>query len=362
MTYREHGGHEWILDKNFLDFSASINPLGFPAEVRTILENEMDNIARYPQPENYGLKKILAEKHTVNTKNILLGNGSIEIIYLLAKEFVRKSALIPVPTFCEYACAVQGEGKKILFIQRSEEAMFELPIEKMIDDLKEVDCLFLCNPNNPTGTFTEKNVMMEILAACKKNDVDLIIDEAFIDFSEEMEDQTMIREAAKEKGLLVMRSLTKIYGLAGLRIGYLVGDEDVVGRLSSSQYPWNVNNFALAGASAAVKNEEFVKKTQRLISRERDFLFKQLSLHTCIKVYPSNANYLLCKLLDCCEINNSDVLKKKLLSESVVVRYYSDFEGLDNSYFRVAVRGREENEKLIDAINITLDSKCMIYG
>ena len=331
MFRRAHGGNTWRY-KKIIDFSANINPLGTPVQLKELSEL----IEHYPEPDSSSLKKLLAKIHSLRPENITIGNGSIELIYLLPRVLPIKKVMIPIPSFSEYEFASLACGFKPVFAKQD--------IETLKKKVTNNSLVFLCNPNNPTGKLFESSQIEGLLSVCQKKSSYLVIDEAFIDFT--LKADSFIRRAGHLSNLIVLRSLTKIYALAGLRIGYAVASKGMISRLSSCQYPWNVNSFALAAAKKALGDKAYLKKTRTLIKKEKKYLWDNLRLIKGIEVFESEANYFLCKL----KTGTAASLKKKLLKKNILIRDCSNFRGLDKTYFRVAVRKRSENKKLYDCL------------
>lgn len=332
MSKRAHGGDAWRY-KKVIDFSANINPLGAPLRLKEFRES----IEHYPEPDSSSLKKLLAKIHSIKPDNIAIGNGSIELIYLLPRVLPIKKVVIPIPSFSEYEFAARSCGFKPVFVKQS--------IETLKKRVSNNSLIFLCNPNNPTGKLFKPGQIKDLLAVCKRKSGYLVIDEAFIDFTPGA--NSFIKSASRVNNLIVLRSLTKIYALAGLRIGYLAANKNIVKKLTACQYPWNVNSLALAAAKEALSNKTYLKKTGALIKKEKKYLWDNLRLIKGVEIFESDANYFLCRL----KRGTAAELKKKLLKRNILIRDCGNFRGLDKSYFRVAVRRRPENKKLYDCLS-----------
>ncbi|MFH1994635.1 MAG: threonine-phosphate decarboxylase CobD [Nitrospinota bacterium] len=350
----EHGGNIWTQDQKIrgkiIDFSASINPLGFPKGVKNVIRKNIDSIVHYPAPKSDDLKKSLANIHEIDSDNLLIGNGSIELIYLIVGALGAQRVLIPIPTFSEYEFASRGARAKCLFLKSNEKTGFKIDTEKLLRLIPQVDLVFLCNPNNPTGQLFKKMDILEILSVCHKNNTILIIDEAFIDFvSGNKGEISLISEAATLKNLLVLRSLTKKFAIPGLRLGYLVGERSLIRNISCHLYPWNVNRLAQVAGMEAIEDQAYIKKTELFINRERSFLRKGLKGIEGVKLFDSTANYFLCKLENrvAFDVNR---LQEKLIDKNIIIRNCSNFRGLSNRFFRVAIRKRADNVSLIKSL------------
>lgn len=338
-----HGGNIYEVKRKYkkeiIDFSANINPLGLPEKIKDTIFNNFNRVLHYPDLQAEKLTGKLAEYWGIDKENILLGNGSIELIYLIFSAFKPKSAFIPVPTFSEYERAARRAESRVQFLRLKEKNNFNLP-EKI--DAGGADIFFLCNPNNPTGNLILQKQRADNLAKL------IVIDETFMDFLPDQAAHSLIDEAPKNKKIIVLRSFTKFFALPGLRIGYLIAYRDTIRRLQKYRLPWSVNTFAQMAAELALDNEAYAQKTNRLIERERNFLFREITKISSLSPYPSRANFILIKIND--KKINSSILRERLIKEGVLVRDCANFRGLSDKFIRIAVRSRGENRKLIQAL------------
>lgn len=341
--------------KDITDFSASINPLGPSRKLLSTISQNLDLISIYPDPDCTDLKAKLAEYLEVKEDRLLLGNGAAELIYLLIRVLKCRKVLIPVPTFCEYALSVLYQGGDVLELPMTKENGFRLPSEGIINLLPEVDLLFLCNPNNPTGRLTNRKTIMTILEKAFLHDVMVIIDEAFMDFVPRRELFSMIKIAGQQQNLAVLYSMTKFFGIPGLRLGAIAGPEKLISRMTTAKDPWNVNVLAQVAGVAGLMDYEHMQDTCRLINCEKKFLYEQLSALPGVHPLPSAANFFLV------DITNSGFtsfeLTELLGRQGVLVRECSDFNGLAGRYLRLAVKSRPENEKLLMALKKVLQGE-----
>lgn len=350
-----HGGNlkeaqeRYLLKKEeIIDFSANINPLGFPKSVGKIISSYLDDIARYPDPDCRDLKKALAGCLNISADNLLIGNGSMDLIFSLAFALKPKRALIPIPAFSEYERAVHLAGGRCLFVKTHEKNDFAVNVTEIVKRLDSVDLLFICNPNNPTGFLWDKEAMRFLAGKCEKNGVFLVIDEAFMDFVEEKNASSMAAARPYRKHVLVLRSLTKFFALAGLRIGYLAGNKKLLNRISSYQPPWSVNVLAQMTACEIIRDSVFIKKSRDYVLKESSFLFKELQKLEFLKPYPVSANFIFCRLED--KKINARRLCDYCGGKGILIRDCSNFRGLDGRFVRIAVRRREENVLLLSCL------------
>lgn len=347
MIDRIHGGN--CSKRNIIDFSVNTNPLGFPKGLTDIILKNADCILRYPNSSSERLKSKLSILHGVAPKNIAIGNGSIELIYLVPRAFKIKKPLIITPTFSEYEFAVRSNGSMPAFFNTSEKDNFKIDCGKLAECLPYCDALFLCNPNNPTGALLHRDEALCLSRLLKKHKGLLILDEAFIEFTEASKSKTIMSEAVKNGSLVILRSLTKFFAMPGLRLGYAIGHKGVIEKISKLQYPWNVNSLAQLAGEKVFADKSYMNRTWRFVAKERQHMLEGLNNIKGLKVYPSSANFILCKLQNS-SIRSSNELTRRLLRESIYIRDCSNFRGLNNRFFRVAVRKRDDNNRLIKYI------------
>ncbi|MDP3791984.1 MAG: threonine-phosphate decarboxylase CobD [Candidatus Omnitrophota bacterium] len=347
MTHGNHGGD--CLRSNILDFSVNINPMGLPGRVASIISKSTDAVLSYPDPSSERLKNRLALLNNVKPENVVIGNGSIELIHLIPRAIKIKRAIIPVPTFSEYELALKANNSKIVFLNTDERDNFKVDPAKIADALKQCCALFLCNPNNPTGSLLNADEVLRIAYLCKKRKTTLILDEAFIEFTKEAAASGIVKEAVKSGYLIVLRSLTKFFAMPGLRLGYAVAHKNIIKKIAGFQYPWNVNILAQLAGKEAIKDRAYMKKTPVFISEERRYMSEALNNIKGLKAYPSSANFILCKLQDA-SIRDCGGLKRRLLRDGIYIRDCGNFRGLNGRFFRVAVRRRMDNNRLISSI------------
>jgi threonine-phosphate decarboxylase len=350
---REHGGDvdRWARSAGIeagevIDFSASINPLGPPAAARKAFIKSYGEAPRYPDPYGEKLKQALAERHGVKSKEVLVGNGSTQLIYLLCAALRPRKALVVGPSFSEYANALALAGASIRDLALTVHEGFQFSTERFMAAWeKDCNIVFLATPNSVTGQLVPKTSMETIAHAAFARKSLIVVDEAFIDFVESESIKTMVRQ---NPYLLVLRSLTKYYALPGLRLGYLLGETRRIAQLAAYQEPWSVNAPALNVALACLKDARFTTQTDHWLAKERAFISKQLTALDGFHPMPSQANFLLVQIGK----NSGDALQLRsfLLGKKILIRACDSFAGLGRAYFRVAVRRRRDNRRLVAAL------------
>ncbi|MBB6214604.1 threonine-phosphate decarboxylase [Anaerosolibacter carboniphilus] len=354
MKIAKHGGNIYevaeklgIQPSEVLDFSANINPLGVPTSFRKALIENISLIESYPDPYYQRLIQAIGKYHQINPNYITVGNGATEIIFSMISALKPKQALILAPTFLEYERALAKVGCEVHYYRLKEELDFIVD-EGFLKALhEEIDLVILCNPNNPTGQMIHHEIMDKILDRCREQRINLMIDEAFNEFLDCPDEKSMISRIESYKNLYIIRSLTKFFALPGLRIGYgISGNLDMLQKIASVKEPWTINSFAALAGEVVVKDQEYICCSKAWIDTEREFLFEGFQGIPQIKAYRPAANYILLKVLD----DQYVFLQEKLLEKNILIRSCSNYENLNKSYFRVAIKDREANEKLIRAL------------
>lgn len=331
--------------KNIIDFSANINPFGFPESIKDIIIKNILLLAHYPDPECKNLIKALANNLSINCKNICVGNGSIEIIYLISKVINPKNTLIYLPTFSEYEISARKVGSEIIYIKAHKEEDFKIDINKIINLIPKVELIFLCNPNNPTGYLIPKEEIDKLTKKCEEYQTYLVIDEVFMGFVDNEEALRNITTPILRNYLIVINSFTKFFGLPGIRLGYCIANTQLIKKLNDAKYCWSVGTLALSIGEKIIKDKRFIQKTKNFIKNERVFLYNKLNNIGFIKPYFPTANFILCEIVT--KKITSPTLANRLAKHGILIRDCSDFKGLNNKFFRIAVKTRKENIKLI---------------
>ena len=340
-----HGGKYGTKNPNpqVIDFSSNVNPLGCHPGVKRYLKKQLDLISEYPDPNSSDLRANLAWFTGVRKKQIVVGNGATEIIYNFCKTFLNKKTpiLIPIPTFSEYEVSAKLCECKISFFKTMN---LSKNLQKFIMKIPRNGCIFICNPNNPTGVLIKKKEMLKIISAAKKKSSLVFIDETFIELVPES-NESLIKYIKNYENLFILRSLTKSFGLAGIRIGYGVSNSQIIDPLQKIKIPWNVSYMAQRAASAAICYHPFLEKTCKLIKKEKDFISSNLAKSKKFTCCDSSTNFILVKTKI-----KSRLLQKKLQRKKILIRDCSTFRGLNQNYIRIAVKTRKENIKLVKAL------------
>lgn len=338
MLY-EHGGDIYTHPVDF-DFSININPLGMPKSALRAAREGLFLADRYPDAQARELCLAIAKEKELAPEQILIGNGAAELIYALCHSLKIKSGLLLAPSFGEYEEALLSTGAKITFWNLREEENFRLGKDFLSALNGEPDILFLCNPNNPTGSLIEGEFLLQIAEKCERTGIFLCVDECFLPFLDEEESYSMLKVLDNFPHLLVLRAFTKIYGMPGLRLGYAVSsNRELLERMRGTIQPWNTSIPAQMAGIEAIRDREHLRRTRNLIAEERNYLLHEMSDGLADKIYPGAVNYIF--------FRSRKDLWERLLQEKILIRSCKNYRNLSEEYFRIGVRTHEENAELI---------------
>lgn len=324
-----HGGDVYRNPIEY-DFSINVNPLGMPLASIQAAHEGVVLTGRYPDYKAEQLCHAIAKAKQIPADRIIPGNGAAELLYALGQTIPGK-ALTIAPTFTGYAEAVAAGGGELTYASDEQELL-----AKMDDSIRLV---FLCNPNNPTGTLFTREQILRVLAKAEAMQAYVCVDECFLPFLEEEASYSMLPYLTKHPRLLVLRAFTKIYCMAGLRLGYLVcGDAELQSRIRAKLQPWNTSIPAQMAGIAALSDTKYLAKTRENLQVERAYLVPRLR-ELVTEVYDGYGNFLL--------FRDEPDLKERMLDVGVLIRACGDFEGLDDTYFRIGIRSHSENQEFI---------------
>lgn len=331
--------------ESFVDFSSNMNPWGPPADAKAAMLRAWARIEAYPDPAARRLRGALAAKHGVPPEAVWVGNGAAEAIDLALRAIRPAVAAVAAPGFAEYETAVAHAGGRTMPIRLTAANGFAVTAEAVrAAAAASADTIVLGHPNNPTGRLLARETVEAALSDFRA----AVVDEAFLDFSPEEKRLTLVRAAAERRGLFVTRSMTKFYAIPGLRLGYVVAHPDDIARIRELAVPWSANGIALEVGEAVLADAGFAERTKAWLPPEREWLtarLRSLGVH----VFPSDANFLLARLPDG---RRAEAAQAALGRQGVLIRSAATFAGLaeDGRYVRVAVKRREQNERLLAAL------------
>lgn len=413
----EHGGnwadYEEICGEEILDFSANVSPFGLPENVREAASASLKNAYRYPDPECRDLRKAIADKYNLCSEHVVCGNGAADLIYRIAYAVRPRKAIVPAPDFSEYERALQQvgceieywewmrgdysvekwlyNGRRVLttecdkiqtcvvpvsdldYVPESDRVEGETAdlsddaskddrprlisetdigvgrIPYLSDDTlpEDLDMIILSNPNNPSGCLYMPTFLRALVAECVQKQILLVVDECFMDFVDSARTYSLLEFVADCRNLVVLRAFTKFYGMAGLRLGWCAtSNADLIAGMKKAGPPWSVSIPAQAAGMAALSEDSYADRLRGYISVERQqLLFGLQGLG--LRVIPGAANYILF-------YSERTDLAQLLLERGIAIRDCSNYVGLGPGWYRVAVRLREENERLLREIAFLL--------
>lgn len=349
-----HGGDVYR-NKVHTDFSVNVNPLGIPEQVREALTEAVARVQAYPDVKCEELRGKLAGRYGLGTENVLCGNGASELISAVCCWKKPKKALLLAPGFSGYARALRAQGCRIthFYLRKDEEfSLSEGMADKLRDAIKggSFELFFLANPANPTGKLTDLETIRMLARTCKEAGTILVVDECFMELTEEPESYSMTKDVLEYGNVLVLRAFTKSFAIPGIRLGYLLcGDKEIAGKISMQLPEWNVSVLAQAAGMAAMEQEGYLSASKAFVKTQRDYLEKGLR-KLGAKVIQSDANFILFLWRD-------EALYDQLLERGFLIRDCSDYEGLGKGYYRIAVKNRMENETLLQAMEAIQESQ-----
>lgn len=352
MTLPSHGSNPKYVyqaiklptPQQLIDFSVNVNPFGSPPILREKWHEWFPLLEDYPDPHASILKREISIKEGIGEEYLLIGNGGAEIIALVAQLFQGKRILIIQPAFSEYeqACLAQ---KCIVEHHVLEEGIWNLRMEELLPKVKHYDAIFLCTPNNPTGVVYDRQSIIELVEEGYRSQCSIIIDEAFYDFT--VDSETYISLVKQYPNLIVLRSLTKMFAIAGLRLGFGVAQPQVIQQLAALKPHWSVNAIAIKAGLECISQDSYIRHTKQLIHVERNRLkdfYKENGF--CMSV--SAVNFYIIKDP---ALKEAAPLYEYLLKKGLVPRHTMNFPGLDGRWLRFAIRKQNENNQLMEALS-----------
>lgn len=339
-----------IRKEDITSFSANINPLGISGKLRTSLADQLDAISTYPDREYKNLRKTIADYAGCDFSNVIVGNGSTELISLVIQSITPKKAMILGPTYSEYEREISLCGGHTLYYPLREEKNFEMDTADFCSHLNDsIDMLVLCNPNNPTSTAIPRSAMRRILDACMEHGIFVMVDETYVEFTHPNEKISSVPLTNYYSNLVVLRGTSKFFAAPGLRLGYAVtGNDDLIRSINTHQNPWSISSLAEIAGCLMFRDTEYIEKTTALIDTERDRLYRELSSWDTVKVYRPKANFMLIRILK--EDVDADMLFDHCIRKGMMIRNCSTFPFLDNKYFRFCFMSPADNDRLVAAL------------
>lgn len=343
-----------IRKEDITSFSANVNPLGISFKLRDALASHIDCVTAYPDREYTSLRKCIGSYVNTNYENILTGNGSTELISLLIRQKASKKALLLAPSYSEYEREVTLCGGTCEYYTLKEEEDFALQADDLCRVLNSsIDLLVICNPNNPTSSQISGKDMEKIVKTCLEYNIFVMVDETYIEFSDNMAAATAVPLTAEYDNIMVLRGISKFFAAPGLRLGYAVcGDRRLIRELDEKKNPWTINSLAAIAGEIMFTDEEYISATKNLITKERNRICRRLLACDTIKVYPSHANFVLVRIKKD-GITATDIFEAAI-KKGLMIRDCSSFAELGEKYFRFCFMKEEDNDRLLDVLFDTL--------
>lgn len=339
-----------IKKEDITSFSANVNPLGVSPLLRETLSSHIDAITTYPDREYTSLRRCIADYAGTDYQNILVGNGSTELISLFIQMEHPKNAMIIGPTYSEYEREISLGGGTCLYYPLKEEQDFALDVAHFTAQLNEtIDLLVICNPNNPTSTAITRADMRRILDVCKQHDIFVMVDETYVEFAPHYDEISSVPLTGYYNNIIILRGTSKFFAAPGLRLGYAItGNRDLIETINSRKNPWTINSLAVVAGEIMFKDQAYIEKTKLLISSERTRMYETLRRDSRYKVYEPTANFMLVKILD--DTLTSDQLFERAIRQGMMIRDCSTFPFLNHKFFRFCVMSPEMNDKLLECL------------
>jgi len=347
-----HGGNIYKLASELncsiskiIDMSSNVNPVGTPPQLVEYISNNINSIGMLPEVNAGHLIKAFAIHHNIHENNIAVGNGTTQIIYTIPMSLNIKKAVIVGPTYSDYADACKMHQVEFDYILASEKDDFKPELEQV--NFENVDAVFICNPNNPTGFLIPKN---ELITLCKSNpSTYFIIDESYLPFVLDYENLSLIN--CNLPNTIVLNSFSKIFCIPGIRIGFMTASKEIIKKQNHYEMPWSVNSLAQKAGMFLLENHdqgnEFISHTCNYLAGEKKRMINGLNAEY-YKAYESVTSFILIKIL---KDMTSDMICSSLSKEGILIRNCSNFMGLNNSYIRISLKKYEINSMIVEKLN-----------
>lgn len=338
-----------IPQESILPYASNVNPLGISPMARQAIIDNVDAIHSYPDRDYETLRQSIANYSGAKPEQLILGNGTSELITLTIQTIAPKKTLIIGPTYSEYGRAAKLAGSEVETYMLKNLDDFELDVDMFLKALNDsIDLLIICNPNNPTGTAITREQMDTILAKCLKHDIFVMVDETYVEFVREVALISSISLTRKYDNLIVLRSVSKFFAAPGLRLGYATtANEDFLHETDNGKNPWNINVYASV-AGVMFEDDHYINLTKSLIQTERNLIYSALCSRKTIKVFKPQANFVLIKLLK--ENQTASEVFDYCIQRGFMVRDCTDYDGLGEKYIRFCFLKPEQNDNMVNTI------------
>ncbi len=336
-----------IKKEEVINFAANVNPYGISSTLKEQLAQNLDVISSYPDRDYTLLRKSIGEYCNANPDHIVVGNGSTELISIMAQFLEPQSALILSPTYSEYSREVGLAGGQVCYFELKEKDDFTLDMDALFKEMdKKYDMLIICNPNNPTSGALHHAQLREIFEYAKKTNTFIVIDETYVEFARDYEDITAVTLTKEYSNFIVLRGVSKFFAAPGIRLGYAItSNQELLETIRKKQNPWTVNSLAEQAGILMFKDAEYIKKTQELMWQEQDRMYDVFAASKDFKPYKASANFILLKILN--PELDANVLFERCIQKGFMIRNCASFPYLDETFIRFCFMKPEDNDKLV---------------
>ena len=335
-----HGG-DIYRNQIRLDFSVNTNPLGMPDPVKEALHQAVEEAENYPDIRAQVLSAAVTEQLQVRKEQLVFGNGASELFHAVLHAIKPSKILIPVPSFLGYEEAAKAIDCEVIFYEMKKEEKFCLT-DRILDVLDEnISLVFLANPNNPVGNLVEPELIFQIAEKCRQCDITLVLAECFMELTGKEQTYSFLKRLNEFSNVVVIRAFTKLYAIPGVRLGYLVCEQNLAEKIRLQLPEWNLSVFAQRAGVAAIKEQEYIARAVVCIQTQRQFLLEELQAAGC-SVFDSDADYLL--------FYSEMPLYELFLQRGILIRDCSNFRGLQRGYYRIAVKSEEQNRMFAEVL------------
>lgn len=339
-----------IPKEDIVQFGANVNPLGLSDNIKQALAENLDIISSYPDRNYTSLRQTISRYCKCRFENVVVGNGSTELISLLIHQRSAKKALVLGPTYSEYERELSLTGGSLSYYNLKESDNFILDTREFIDSIPDgTDLVIICNPNNPTSSAITQTELEKIVKFCKTKKTFVMIDETYVEFVPDLEQITAIPLTKRYDNLMVIRGVSKFFAAPGLRFGYgVTSNHEFLSTLVTHQNPWSLNSIGAFAGELMLQDKEFIAKTRNLISSERSRICRQLENLDSFKIYRPCANFILLRILK--EGVTSFQVFETAIKEKMMIRDCSSFQSLDGEFVRFCIMKPEDNERLMQVL------------
>lgn len=351
-----HGGDIYSYQNEVIDFSSNINPLGVPDSFKKVLRERINDFTYYPDLKYRELRSVLAEYLNFDNPRLLIpGNGAVELIFKTIAALQCAEVVVLSPTFSEYARAARQNGAEVIDLPAYDESFSHINFKLLFANVRPRSLVVFCNPNNPTGTLVDREEMCRVASLLQEKGAFLLVDEAFIEFTENYPGNSMVSELARFPHLVVVRAATKFFGMPGVRLGFAATKNvELAQAIENLLEPWNVNTAAVLAGCTVYRDREYINRSVEWAVSERKYLFARLQEIPGLMVYPSQVNYHLAKVAG--ETLNAWELKELMVEKGILIRTPDGFNYLSPYHFRLAVKDRQANDRLVNSLREVLSA------